>query len=107
MRGKKVMTAVAGILMGVFLITSASWAGGRITHRQKIQQRRIWQGVRSGQLTAWEFVRLEREQRRIQAMKRRAWADGVLTPAERVRLEWRQDVASHHIYRAKHNPWSR
>jgi hypothetical protein len=75
----------------------------RINHRQKHQQQRIGQGVRSGELTARETIRLEREQRGIQHEKREAREDGVVSRAERRDIYREQNQASRHIRRAKHN----
>ncbi len=91
-----------GSLVVSFALCDAALAG-RVVRRQVRQQKRIHQGIRSGELTCRETKRLEREQLRIQRTKRRAWSDGHLTPRERVRLEVMQDKASHDIYRLKHN----
>jgi hypothetical protein len=75
----------------------------RINGRQIHQQRRIAQGVRSGQLTPGETRRLERQQGRIRASKLQAKADGTVTPRERARLTREQNRASRNIYRLKHS----
>ena len=74
-----------------------------IKHRQKNQQKRIGQGVRSGELTAGETIKLEKEQREIQQEKKEAKTDGVVTREERKEIHQDQNKASRHIYRAKHN----
>lgn len=74
-----------------------------VERRQQTQQRRIGQGIESGQLTPREAVRLERQQARIERAKRCAEADGRVTRRERVRLHRMQDRASRHIYREKHD----
>ncbi len=71
--------------------------------RQQVQQRRIGQGVASGELTPRETIGLERQQAGIERAKRRMEADGVVTPGERARLHVRQERASRDIDRAKHN----
>ena len=76
---------------------------GSIDWREANQQRRINQGLQSGQLTPQEFNRLEREQARIQAAESRMRADGRLDPRERARLNAMLDRSSRHIYRAEHN----
>ncbi|RLB14961.1 MAG: hypothetical protein DRG63_07660 [Deltaproteobacteria bacterium] len=91
-----------GCLLALFVFCDVALAG-RVVRRQVRQQKRIYQGVASGELTYRETRRLEREQVRIQRTKRRAWSDGQLTPRERVHLELMQDKASADIYRLKHN----
>ena len=71
--------------------------------RQHEQQQRVGQGVRSGELTAGETVRLEKNQREINQDIRAAKSDGVVTGAERKDIHQDQNQASRHIYRAKHN----
>ena len=74
-----------------------------INKRQRHQQRRIYQGVRSGELTRRETVRLQREQYGVRRVERKAKSDGTVTARERARLHREQNQASRHIYRAKHN----
>jgi len=74
-----------------------------INERQKDQQERIGQGVKSGELNAKETARLERQQHRIQRDKRQAKADGTVTKAERAEIRARQNNASRNIARQKHD----
>ena len=74
-----------------------------IDQRQANQERRIDQGIASGQLTKPEERRLERQQDRIDRAENRAKADGVVTQQERKRLHAAQDAASHRIAKQKHD----
>lgn len=92
------------IFLGLFwLFGNISWAGGGTGHRQIRQSKRIVHGVRNGQITDREFVRLNREQWRIQQYKNRTWVDGYMNPRERHTLHRMQDSTNEHIYRAKYN----
>ena len=82
---------------------SAAWAD-RSTIREYRQTQRVRQGIRSGEITRPEVLRLRKEQRRIDRAYHRASADGHLNRRERQRLDKLQNLASRHIYRAKHNP---
>ncbi|MDW8467767.1 MAG: hypothetical protein RML56_00920 [Burkholderiales bacterium] len=75
----------------------------RIDQRQANQQRRIEEGIRSGELTPREAERLQKGQQRIQRMEDRARADGKITPKEAARIERAQDVESRRIWREKHD----
>jgi uncharacterized membrane protein YebE (DUF533 family) len=75
----------------------------RIDQRQDNQQKRIDQGVRSGELNAKEAARLEKGQQRVQRMEDKAKADGVVTAKERRRIEHAQDKQDKKIYREKHD----
>jgi hypothetical protein len=74
-----------------------------IQKREANQQKRIDQGVKSGELTPKEAGRLERKQAKIKQDEERMKADGKLTPQERRKLKKEQDRASKDIYRKKHN----
>jgi hypothetical protein len=74
-----------------------------IQKREQNQEKRIQQGVKSGQLTPKEAGRLEAQQTKIKQDEERMKADGTLTKAERRKLKREQDRASGNIYRKKHN----
>lgn len=93
--------AACAVLAGV--IGVASVQAGEIVDRERRQQERIAQGVQSGELTARETQRLEKEQARIENDRKHALADGKMTGKERTRLRHEQARASHHIYRQKHD----
>lgn len=75
----------------------------RVDQRQENQERRIDQGVASGQLTQREAGRLEHQQDHVAAAEARAKADGQVTKRERVRLHAMQDRESRRIHRQKHD----
>ncbi len=73
--------------------------------RQRAQQKRIGEGIESGQLTAGEAARLERREaginREVSGMRQ---ANGSqLTPAERKLVNHQQNRTSRAIYRQKHD----
>jgi len=74
-----------------------------VTKRQVRQQERIKEGVKSGELTRRETRQLERQHAKIQVDKKVAKSDGVVTPAERQKLQKEQNRANRNIYRKKHN----
>jgi hypothetical protein len=97
-----------GLCAAILLLTAVAALSAEpqtpaVDQRQENQQRRIGQGVASGELTPGETVRLEKEQAGIRRAEERAKADGKVTPKERARLKNRQDKASRDIYRLKHN----
>lgn len=98
-------TAAAATLAQTAPAAAASTPG--VDARQQRQEARIEQGVASGQLTRREAHRLQREQRGIARAEAHAKADGTVTRAERHRLHHRQDHASRHIRRNKHDAQQR
>lgn len=75
----------------------------RVDQREANQERRIQQGVNSGQLTPRETNRLENQQGRIERAEDKAKADGKVTAKERAHLGNMQDRASRDIAREKHD----
>ena len=75
----------------------------RVEAREAAQDKRIQQGVASGQLTQREAARLQGEQAHIDRAEQKAKADGKVTPQERARLDRMQDHASRDIAREKHD----
>ena len=97
---KKAILA-AGLVLGM---ASGAMAQS-VDHRHIDQQRRIDQGIRSGALTPGETARLERQQGSIdrQEARMRGRDNGRLTRQDRRILEHRENRASAHIWRTKHN----
>ena len=77
---------------------------GRINRRQAKQQKRIDQGVQSGQLTEKEANKLEKQQESIARQEERMReSGGKFTAKERAVITQRQNRASRKIYRQKHD----
>lgn len=73
------------------------------TRRQGNQQKRIAEGVASGELKKGEVRKLEKEQKEVQDAKKEARADGTVTGSERKEIQKEQNEASRKIYKSKHN----
>lgn len=97
------LTKMAVTIGMVSLVGAGSAWAGKVADRQWRQAERIHQGVYSGELTRAEAHKLIRQQRHIRQLRARAWSDGRLTARERKIIVYRQDRASHLIYRFKHN----
>ena len=93
------LVAILGTTLCAGLLPIASSAQA-INQRQRHEQVRIHQGVRSGELTRAEARRLEAEQARIRANEQRARLDG-LNARERERLQRELERASRDIRRQK------
>ncbi len=81
------------------------FGNGEVGQRQKMQQQRIAQGMKSGQLTAGESARLERQQQGINREKAgmREANGGKLSAGDKTQLNRQQNKASGNIYAKKHN----
>lgn len=106
----KFQTALISVLLAsgtmAFAQTAAPrdpLATPRIDQRQANQERRIDQGVASGQLTGHEAQRLEKGEQRIENAEARAKADGHVTAQERKHLTRMENKESRAIYRQKHD----
>ena len=71
--------------------------------RQVNQEKRIEQGVASGQLNQKEAVRLEKREVKLEADKQTAKADGKVTPQERKQLQREANRDSKAIRAQKHD----
>lgn len=105
-----IKTLIAGAVLTLASATSFAQAGGAasaatpgIDKRQANQEKRIDQGIASGELNKREARRLEKQQAHINKAEDKAKADGVVTTAERKRLHRKEDRASANIYRQKHD----
>jgi hypothetical protein len=96
-----IITLFAAALMSGTMF--AQEATPKINERQVDQQKRIRQGVRSGELTRKEARHLEAGEAKIQHDKKMAKADGKVTKAERNKLRHEQNHESKAIYNKKHN----
>ena len=74
-----------------------------IDKRQANQEKRIQQGVKSGELNKKEAARLEKREAKLQSDKEKAQADGKVTKKERKQLNHEANRDSKAIYRQKHD----
>ena len=100
------ISILGGVLVAALAITSVAEAQTRtpvINRREHRQERRINQGVRSGELTRNEARHLRGDERKIRNDKRMAKADGRVTRGERQHLRREENRTSRAIYHKKHN----
>jgi hypothetical protein len=98
------VVAVLALPLTATAQTRAQCRAHSINTREHRQERRIAQGVRSGELTRREAARLQAEQARLrvyEAFARRS--GGELTARERARLQHALNRTSRDIYRQKHD----
>jgi hypothetical protein len=78
---------------------------GEVGQRQENQQDRIAQGVKSGQLTAGETAKLEKQQQGInrEVNGMREENGGKLSKGDKALVNKQQNQASRNIYNKKHN----
>lgn len=109
MNVKCILLAAAVSLMPAALFAQTTPTPGQhdynINQRKVDQQKRIAQGVKSGQLTAGETARLEHQEAGINKEERgmRAQDNGHLTKQDRQTIHKQQNQESRRIYRDKHN----
>lgn len=81
--------------------------GQQINARQDRQMDRIQAGMRTGQLTRYEFRELMREQHDIRAMEQHFRSDGRISAREFQRLDRALDVANGNIKVERHDRQAR
>lgn len=97
---------LGGLLIAALAVTSVAQAQTRtpvITHREHRQERRINQGVRSGELTRGEAHHLRNDERHIRTERRMAMNEGRMNYGERRNLRHQENRVSRQIHRDKHN----
>ena len=100
----KTLTVAALALIATSAAASAyDSRDARVDRREAIQERRIQEGVRSGDITRREYRQLEAEQSRIRALERNAKQDGHIDRREAAALDRAQDAARRHISAEKHD----
>jgi hypothetical protein len=84
---------------------TAHYGNNEVGQRRENQQDRIAQGVKSGQLTAGETAKLEKQQQGInrEVGGMREANGGKLTQADKKAVNQQQNQASKNIYNKKHN----
>jgi hypothetical protein len=84
---------------------TAHYGNNEVGQRRENQQDRIANGIKSGQLTAGETAKLEKQQKNInhQVASDRAANGGKLTSGEKQQVNKEQNAASKNIYNKKHN----
>jgi hypothetical protein len=102
---KKIL--VAALFVCGFAIASNAQSTPVVDQREANQKERIKDGVKSGELNKAEAHRLRKNQRNIKQAEAKAKADGVVTPAERAKLDKKQDNASKRIAKQKHDKQDR
>ena len=101
---KSIKWEKTGFILTFVIIAALNTAfAGEVQDRVNIQENRIDQGVKSGELTPKEAGRLETNEARIEANRKKALSDGKMTAKERRRLRRQENRQSRKIHRAKHN----
>lgn len=95
------------LILSVIAVLSFNAEAGRNNNRERRQEARIAQGVKSGELTRHEAKRLALGQKKVDAYQKKAMSDGELSAKEKVHLERMQDRQSRKIHRQKHDEQSR
>ena len=110
---KKVLMILLALVMLfgilVFPMTTFAEPGSNVINKRLYRQKgRIFHGINNGLLTRREARRLGAEQAKIRVDKFYAkHNDGHIGPREFIYLNHELTHSSRHIYRLKHNDWSR
>jgi hypothetical protein len=95
---------IFAVLAAAVLGAAPASQAATVNARERAQQARLRQGLRSGELTGREFVRLEAQEARIRAEELRyRHNDGHLGPRERADLQRDLNRESRRIAQQKHD----
>ena len=91
------------LMLTLFLSGAALTVNAQIKEHQKVQEHRIKNGVKSGELTKGETKVLQHREREVRQDKKLAKSDGKITKPERKMIRKEQKRNSKLIHKAKHN----
>ena len=94
---------ISAAVVTLFTLMGQSAIAKSIDDKQSHQKDRIFQGVRSGELTAKETWRLRKQQKSIYKRERRFKSDGTFTRRERAVIHRDLLKSSGSIYKQKHD----
>ena len=100
MQRKLIAITVAAVL---FSFGAHAQNAATETARDTEQQKRIEQGLQSGQLSTKEAANLEHKEQRVDATEARDMKDGKLSAGEKAQIQNEQNRVSSDIYKDKHN----
>lgn len=103
MKRRMLAALIAAAIAPAYAQTNAPNAAPGYTQRDINQEKRIEQGLQSGQLNTREAARLQAEQARIDKIESNSLRDGQLSAQERARINAAQNKASADIAREKHD----
>ncbi len=96
--------ALTSLLAGTLLAAGAYSQEGKIQERREDQQKRISQGIATGEVTPHEAEKLEKKEAKIDKKARHyRKSGGKLTRKERQHIQHDQNQASKEIYQEKHD----
>ena len=98
---------VTAAVVGMFLVVGVGFADN-IKKREKRQQQRINEGVKSGELTKKEALKLEAQEAKLhREIKKDRKDGGGLTKKERAKIHAKQDKLSRQVAKQKHDKQKR
>ena len=97
------MIAASFVVLGAAPAQAGPHTPG-MDRRQARDMQRIERGIATGALTRPEAGYLLEQQASIRALEARMWANGVVSPRERLRLRHELRIASRDIARLSRNP---
>jgi hypothetical protein len=100
---RTLLIAALAIVATSGIASAYDGSGSSIDRRQAIQEQRIQQGVRSGEISHREYRQLEVEQARIRHMERMAKRDGHVDRWEAAQIRSAQNGAARHIRAETHD----
>ena len=103
MRLRFLAIPVAAIALPLAVQATGNTSTPGVDKREANQERRIQQGVQTGQVTPKEEAKLEKGQAKVRKMEANARADGNVTRKEREKIQHAQNKQSRKIAKQKHD----
>lgn len=87
----------------IVILTIAILGSVSLSAQTVQQNKRIQNGVVTGELTKKETRQLKRQQKKLKRIKRKAMKDGVVSPKEQSKIAKQEAKLNRNIYRQKHD----
>lgn len=91
------------LVLSLFLVVTAMAVSAQWGPGDRFRHLRVQQGFHSGDITRLERMHLRRDAVRLNMVQRNARRDGIVTPAERVRIHRLKTDMRRDLYRFRHN----
>jgi hypothetical protein len=91
------------LILGLIVAFTTISASAQRGPGNRIHKYRMHQGFRSGEITRVERLHLRKDAVRLNMVQRNARRDGIVTPAERVRIHRLKADTRRDMFRFRHN----
>jgi hypothetical protein len=91
------------LILGLSVVLFTAAASAQLGPRERVQNHRVTEGFKNGQITRPEKFQLQKDELRYKKERRHSRRDGFVSPRERRKLHNMRRHNRHETFRFKHN----